>query len=176
MTAKGLKVRSVEMRGVVRSHAEVTPLLKKTGDMALVKRGLPRLLIMVCPCGCGEQLVINLDKRAGPAWLFYNKNKKYSLYPSVWRDSGCESHFILWDNRVLWFDYGSWWDDQEDLKLDDKVFAFFKIKRSLHYSEIADTMQEVPWEILRSCRRLAKKGLLREQKGKDNHGIFELKK
>ena len=176
MKATHLKVGAVKLRGIVESQGDVKSLLHKTGDMVLVKRGRPRSVSMLCPCGCGDQIIVNLDNRIGPAWILYNKLNKYSLYPSVWRESGCESHFILWDNKVLWFDYGSWWDDQEDLELDEKVFDFFKMKRALHYMDIADRMEKIPWEILCSCRRLAKRGLLREQKGKDNHGIFELKK
>ncbi len=57
---------------------------------------------MACPDGCGDTLVINLDDRAGKAWLLDERRGKLSLYPSVWREDGCRSHFILWSDYLIW--------------------------------------------------------------------------
>ena len=35
-----------------------------------------------------------------------------TLMPSVWRTTGCESHFIVWRNQVWWCEFGS--DDDRD--------------------------------------------------------------
>jgi hypothetical protein len=59
---------------------------------------------MRCPDGCGETLVVNLDPRAGKAWKLDMRTGKATLYPSVWRDGGCGSHFIVWRGDVLWCD------------------------------------------------------------------------
>jgi hypothetical protein len=44
---------------------------------------------------------VNLDPRAGPAWKLYDREDSLTLFPSVWRESGCEAHFILWRNRLI---------------------------------------------------------------------------
>lgn len=79
----------------VASLAEATPLLRAPGDAALVLRGRPRLLVLECACGCGERFPINLDDRAGPAWRMYSQTDRgLSVFPSIWRDTGCQSHYI----------------------------------------------------------------------------------
>lgn len=60
---------------------------------------------MACPDGCGSILTVNLDPRAGKAWRLYDRGNK-TLFPSVWRDSGCEAHFIVWRDRILWCGVG----------------------------------------------------------------------
>ena len=51
-----------------RDQAEAT--LKAPGDASMVFRARPRSIVMACPDGCGETLVINLDSRADKAWRF----------------------------------------------------------------------------------------------------------
>jgi Family of unknown function (DUF6527) len=68
--------------------------------LAVVLRGVPRWLVMQCPCGCGELLSINLDARGGKAWRLISAGKKISLIPSVWRTEGCETHFVFWLNTA----------------------------------------------------------------------------
>lgn len=72
--------------------------------VALVRRERLRNAVMNCPCGCGDVLVVNLDPEAGKAWRAKVHQGALTLMPSVWRDSGCESHFVLWENRVWWCD------------------------------------------------------------------------
>jgi hypothetical protein len=51
---------------------------------------------MLCPCGCGSVLSINLMREAGKAWkMVCEGTKGVSLYPSVWLDVGCQAHFVL---------------------------------------------------------------------------------
>jgi hypothetical protein len=71
--------------------------------IAIVERSVPRWAVFRCPCGCGELLTINLDPRTGPHWRLLRSRSRVSLSPSVWRTSGCHSHFILWKNRVWLF-------------------------------------------------------------------------
>jgi hypothetical protein len=47
-------------------------------------------------------LSINLDPRTGKAWRLRQDRFGVTLLPSVWRTSGCKSHFILWRNAVWW--------------------------------------------------------------------------
>lgn len=89
------------IKGKVVSRADAGKYLKRPGDAVIVDRQGPRWLVLSCPCGCGTELPINLDHRAGPAWQIYNSPKKgISVYPSIWRDSDCESHFIIRNNKI----------------------------------------------------------------------------
>ena len=75
------------------------PILHEPGEAVLVSRGHDRLLVMRCPCACGDDIIVNLDREAGPAWVLYQRRRGTSLYPSVWRDTGCGSHFVVWEDR-----------------------------------------------------------------------------
>src|SRR5882672_4174873 len=88
------------LRGVVASRGDVRGMLTTPGDGVLVERGRLRLLVILCPSGCGEEVVINLDRQAGPAWRWYSRSGVATLFPSVWLDTGCEAHFILWKNLI----------------------------------------------------------------------------
>lgn len=58
--------------------------------------------IMKCPCGCKEIIYLNLDKTTSPSWYLYNQKKGPTLYPSVWRQKGCHSHFCLIKGKIKW--------------------------------------------------------------------------
>jgi len=47
-------------------------------------------------------LVVNLDARMGKAWRLRESSRGLTLMPSVWRTSGCRSHFVLWNSTVWW--------------------------------------------------------------------------
>lgn len=58
---------------------------------------------MRCPCGCGERIELMILKEARPRWdVSVNKVGEPSLHPSVWRKSGCRSHFWVREGRILW--------------------------------------------------------------------------
>jgi hypothetical protein len=96
-----MAAKRISIKANVSSRASASEYLKRPGDAVIVERQGPRWLIMMCPCGCGAQLPINLDGRAGPAWRLYVSRKAVSLYPSVWRDSDCKSHFIIRRNKIV---------------------------------------------------------------------------
>jgi Family of unknown function (DUF6527) len=165
--------KQLRLRAAVSSRTEAANHLKLPGDAVLVNRGLPRLLLLMCPCGCGEPLPINLDGRAGPAWRLYrDRNDALTLYPSVWRESGCESHFIIWRNQILLF--GQSEDDFDDSLLADEgmptseaVLAQIPHTGVISFFEIAEALGAVPWDVLRVCRRLVRLGGAREGRGKE---------
>jgi len=66
-----------------------------------------------CPCGCGSVITLSLQAVHSPRWqLTESVCGRPTLYPSVWRDKGCLSHFWLKDGRILWcYDSGSHPDD-----------------------------------------------------------------
>jgi hypothetical protein len=164
--------KKLNLRATVSSRTEASTHLKSAGDAVLVNRGLPRLLLLVCPCGCGEQLPINLDDRAGPAWRLYRaRNGAITLYPSVWRESGCESHFIVWRDEVLLF--GQREDDfdappagDEPLPTPGEVLAQLPTGEMISFFDVAENLGAVPWDVLRVCRKLVRSGAAREGKGK----------
>ena len=58
---------------------------------------------MRCPCGCGQTLELMVIREAAPRWdLSIKAGSLPSLTPSVWRQTGCRSHFWLRDGRVDW--------------------------------------------------------------------------
>lgn len=58
---------------------------------------------MICPCGCGRVLHMNLLPDERPCWrLTEHKDGTASLHPSVWRKKDCGSHFWFRRGRVQW--------------------------------------------------------------------------
>lgn len=58
---------------------------------------------MLCPCGCGERIDLNLLPQVRPRWSAdEHEDSTVTLTPSVWRQSGCRSHFILRRGRIVW--------------------------------------------------------------------------
>lgn len=153
-------VRAVMMRGEVEYRDEADSLLKEPGDAVLVKRGQPRALVMRCPDGCGETLAVNLDPRAGKAWRLDTRRGGATLYPSVWREGGCGSHFIVWRGRILWCDRFER-DNVEppyDPALEEIVYHLLDASRLRSAEELADELDELPWEVSRAGRRLVQRG------------------
>ena len=60
---------------------------------------------MYCPCGCGETIELLVVPEAQSSWSFsIDYRGRPSLSPSVWRRTGCRSHFWLREGRVIWCD------------------------------------------------------------------------
>lgn len=156
------------LKKVVESRADTVGLLQKPGDAVLIERGKPRWLIMACPCGCGEEIPVNLDSRAGPAWRIYrNQRTGVSLFPSVWRDTGCRSHFIVWRGEIMLLGHGfgeyrSYEKDEELASLGKAVLAKWPATGFVPFVDVADLLGEVPWDVLDACRYLVKRGMLKE--------------
>ena len=63
----------------------------------------PWLLAFSCPCGCHNLIQLNLLKEAKPRWKFQIVNKsKITISPSIWRTSGCKSHFFIHKSKIDW--------------------------------------------------------------------------
>lgn len=146
----------VRWRGEGRHHGEAVRLLERPGDAAIVVRGQPRWLLLSCPCGCAESISLNLDPRTGPAWRLYRRIQRLTVYPSVWRPTGCESHFIIWDDRISWVD-----DHTDHVSPDADLLQAVRKELSAElrsYVDLADRLDAVPWDVLRACRHLVKTG------------------
>jgi hypothetical protein len=152
------RAQSINFLGTVETASAGSERVKRPGDTVLVERGTPRLLQMKCPCGCGDTLTINLDKRSGPAWRIYWRRGKLTLFPSYWRDTKCGSHFIVWNSQIYWCD---WEDENDELwkrtsDIEDKVVAVLPTAFT-SYEVIADQLGELPWDVLRACQNLVRK-------------------
>ncbi len=56
---------------------------------------------MLCPCGCGAILQMNLLPDERPCWrVMLHADGTVSLNPSVWRQKECGSHFWFRHSRV----------------------------------------------------------------------------
>jgi hypothetical protein len=170
----------LKLKAIVQSRRVASEQLLSPADAVLIERGTPRWLLLSCPCGCGAELSINLDSRAGPAWRLYRgRNDALTLYPSVWRESGCESHFIIWRDEVLLF--GDTEDDFDDSLLSDEplptgesVLERMPDTGMISFFEIAEGLGAVPWDVLKICRQLVRSGRAREGTGRE-HGSFTRK-
>ncbi len=63
----------------------------------------PQYAVFSCPCGCGRTVELNLNAAASPCWsIKFHLSGTISFSPSIWRKSGCNSHFYLVRNKVRW--------------------------------------------------------------------------
>ena len=60
--------------------------------------------VFTCPCGCREKIWLNLLKHDNrPTWTVEDvKGAKVHITPSVWRQTGCKSHFLIKRGRLIW--------------------------------------------------------------------------
>jgi hypothetical protein len=167
----------ISLKAELDSRIGAADLLKAPGDAVLISRGKPRWLLLRCPCGCGDEIPVNLDARAGKAWRLYKAaTTGLTLFPSVWRDTGCESHFIIWRDRILLFGPGRMSGDSPrgciDLKnLSKRVMKAWPEGRLVSYVEVADALQEIPWDVQEACKVLVEAGALIEGSGQQR-GAF----
>lgn len=151
------KTGRIRDRGTVANRYAADSLLERPGDFVLVHRGIPRSCVLLCPDGCGDKLTINLDPRTDKAWRFYRKRNQVSVFPSVWRDTGCMSHFILWNHSIVWCDDD---DADRDVTVEDELTLRQRVLSLCthewqHFTELAERLDEVPWDVHRACRDLA---------------------
>ena len=58
---------------------------------------------LICPCGCGATLHMNLLPDERPCWrVIEHWHGLVSLHPSVWRTKGCRAHFWFNRGRIHW--------------------------------------------------------------------------
>lgn len=157
------RATATSFKGTINRRSESDSLIELPGDYAIVERDRPRLIVMRCPCGCGDDLLINLDVRSGPAWRFYKKATGNSLYPSYWRSSECKSHFIMWSDKIYWCTSGDedategYWKIGEDIE--QTILKVLVDRDYTHYIDLADECGLIPWECLQACRQLQYRGL-----------------
>lgn len=94
--------------------------------------GNPWSAAMLCPCGCGEILHMNLLPDERPIWsLSVHADGTSTLYPSVNRMKGCRAHFWFRKGRVYWC------SDQRKI-LEKDIRLLFGLNRGEQDSEAID--------------------------------------
>jgi len=167
-----MTAHKLTLRKVVESRGEAAGILQSPGDAVLIERGRPRWLLLKCPCGCGAEFPINLDSRAGKAWRLYRKpGAGITVFPSVWRDTDCGSHFIIWRDSILLFgqadeDFVSPSHAVEIAALSETVRSRLSAARFISYVDVADSLGQIPWDVLDALRHLVRIGVAREGVGK----------
>ena len=64
---------------------------------------LPWSAALLCPCGCGSTIRVSLVAGDRPRWRAKRHfSGSVTLHPSIWRNSGCRSHFFLRRGRIVW--------------------------------------------------------------------------
>lgn len=69
---------------------------------AVMAEGIPKWLLLRCPCGCGEILKLPLMTNHNPHWQITNGKDGLTVFPSVNVTDNCLSHFWIRDNHVNW--------------------------------------------------------------------------
>lgn len=158
--------RMVRLVGDAEYRDQAEAILNAPGDTSMVFRSRPRSIVMACPDGCGETLVINLDSRADKAWRFDLRGEGLTLFPSVWREGGCESHFIVWRGHILWcdrFERGNR-EPPYNPEVEAAVLSAMDEVQPRNAVELADAIDELVWDVNRVGHRLVGQGLARSWK------------
>jgi uncharacterized protein DUF6527 len=155
-----MRANRLTIKGEVSRRSDADQYLVAPGDTVIVSRGRLRSVAISCPDGCGERLTINLDPATGPAWRLYRRNEGLTLFPSIWRATGCESHFIIWNGLVLWCNFEDWDGFNYSDNIKRRVLKTLRADALKSAAEIADEIDETPWEVLQACRRLVRGGLV----------------
>jgi hypothetical protein len=159
------RANRIVLKAQVEHRHEADTYLTSPGAAVLIFRGIARSVAIACPDGCGEQLTINLDRRAGPAWRYYVTGNDLTLYPSVWRSTGCESHFIVWRSKIYWCDRREELDAAQESVVERTLNTLDETYQT--YLNIADRLGVEPWAVLSSCNRLVRSGLADARKHGD---------
>lgn len=93
-------------RRLVVVDGDSLPLRMPRRDLVLAGDGGEDWCVgMRCPCGCGDTIELLVIREARPRWdIAVNGDGRPSLSPSVWRQTGCRSHFWVRHGRVDWCD------------------------------------------------------------------------
>jgi Family of unknown function (DUF6527) len=86
-----------------QDRSEARAAAKRDGIAALVATaGRQKWLILKCPCGCGQEIALNLMGSHSPRWrVDVVSAQQFSVHPSV-DATTCGAHFWLRDGRVSW--------------------------------------------------------------------------
>ncbi|MBR09449.1 MAG: hypothetical protein CMP48_17410 [Rickettsiales bacterium] len=79
------------------------PKKVKRNTIHLVGKEDPWLMVFLCPCGCGDELRLNMMEEEYPCWSLKIEGKLIDVFPSINRVRGCKSHFWIKKSKVKWY-------------------------------------------------------------------------
>lgn len=69
----------------------------------MVDHGEQWSLGLNCPCGCGEVIELLLVEEVDQYWsLHIDQIGRPTLKPSIWKSTGCRSHFWVTNGQIKW--------------------------------------------------------------------------
>lgn len=84
-------------------YKEELPELLTDRTIYIIGKPNPWLIAFKCPCGCNSIIQLNLLGNAEPKWRFrITSKKRLNILPSVWRTTGCNSHFFVRNSKIDW--------------------------------------------------------------------------
>jgi hypothetical protein len=63
---------------------------------------------------------------------------------------------------VFWFGHEWWFEDADLEEISKRVLPLVSRDNFIHFRELAESLEEVPWSVLRACKDMARKGILLE--------------
>lgn len=102
----GEKPSVLKQPGIVVEFLDDDPENPESGTLYLVGgRQHAWKAVMVCPCGCKGLIELNLAPPGPPLWRVAGpEGAPVTVHPSVWRTTGCRSHFWIRNGEVVWCD------------------------------------------------------------------------
>lgn len=92
-----------DLRVVDMDGEQLPARLPRSSLVRLTSGGAEWSAGFLCPCGCGDVIELLLLSSMTPHWtLSVDRLRRPTLSPSVWRTTGCGSHFWLRNGRVEW--------------------------------------------------------------------------
>jgi hypothetical protein len=88
---------------VERESTPSNESIQENEFISVVYKKKPIWALFKCPCGCGYVISLPLQKPHKPKWtLSKSESQRPNVYPSVWQNKGCHSHFWIEDGKVIW--------------------------------------------------------------------------
>ena len=82
---------------------DVPDVLKNTVLYLVNDEGHEWLAVLLCPCGCSEKIYLNLLAESRPCWRVGKSGGDIpTIAPSIWRTTGCKSHFFIRHGCIIW--------------------------------------------------------------------------
>ena len=75
--------------------------LRKKTVYIIGTRDEPWQVEFLCPCGCGDRVVLPVNDSMSPRWKIHVTNCIPSLSPSIWRRKNYKSHFFIKKGRII---------------------------------------------------------------------------
>lgn len=79
----------------------VADVLDPTPELGVLHAD-PRSAALLCPCGCGDWLMLPLQPGDKPSWTLSGTAEAPTLWPSIHLGQGCCSHFWITDGQLIW--------------------------------------------------------------------------